>query len=181
MATLRLITESEFRASRYGQVADQVEGSLSDLIAQAEDHLEHVVDRSFASTSHVEILRPKGDLLFVRHRPIISLTTVKRRFDATYAWYSLDTGDFYIEGSGNEGVIRSLLGEVVDYEVEVTYVSGYAAIPWDVKAAVILQTVIFAYQDLEVYGSGDARTPGIVYLQDQVDRYMRPHRKVMVK
>lgn len=181
MAILHLITESEFRASRYGQVADQVEGSLSDLIAQAETHIEHTVDREFSQQTRTEIIRPNGALLFVRHRPIISITTVKRREDATQAWYTLTNSNFYLEGGGKEGIIRSLLGEVENYEAEVVYVSGYASIPWDIKAAVILQTVILAYQDLEVYGSGDAHTPGILYLQEQVDRYMRPYRKSMVK
>lgn len=174
MPTPRLITEQEFRTSRYAQVADQIEGRITDVIVQAEAHIERRLDRRLTVTSYTEFLRPAGESIFVRHRPIQSVTSVRRRFYYTDPWYVMDLTRF--ETFSKQGYIRSLENNISHgYEIEVTYTAGYTTIPDDIKAAVILQTVILAYQDLEVYGSGDAKNPGILYLQDQVTALLKPY------
>lgn len=174
MATPRLITEQEFRTSRYAQVADQIEGRITDVIVQAEAYIEHMLDRRLTVTSYTELIRPGGESIFVRHRPIQSVTSIRRRFAFTEPWYVMNLNRFEI--FDRQGYIRSLENNISrGYEIEVTYTAGYTTIPDDVKAAVILQTVILAYQDLEVYGSGDAKNPGILYLQEQVKALLKPY------
>jgi len=180
MPTPRLITEQEFRSSRYGQVADQVEGRLSDIIVQAEDYIERTLDRTLTVTTYTELHRPRLDRIFLHQRPIVSLITIRRRTNVRDPWVPLDLTTFELEEQGRIGVIRALIDNIAGYEVEVTYQAGFVTIPSDLKAAVILQTVIFAYQDLEVYGAGDGRPPGIRYLQDDVDRLLRPYSLVKI-
>lgn len=179
MATPRLITEQDFRTSRYAQVADQIEGRIADVIAQAEDFVEHLLDRRLTVQTYTEFSRPPGESIFVRHRPIQSVTRIRRRFYYTDPWYEMDVTRFEIASA--QGYIRSLENNISKgYEIEVTYTAGYPTIPADIKAAVILQTVILAYQDLEVYGSGDSKVPGILYLQGQVNGLLRPYQRLKV-
>lgn len=173
MATLRLITEQEFRTSRYAQVADQIEGRIADVIVQAETHIERTLDRTLSLATYTEVQRPQGSTLFLRNRPVQSVTTIKRRSSHTATWDTLNAAHFELHGAA--GYVVALSNNVRNYEVEVTYTAGYATIPDDIKAAVILQTVILAYQDLEVYGSGDAKKPGILYLQEQVEAMLKPY------
>lgn len=174
MATLRLITEQEFRTSRYAQVADQIEGRISDVIAQAEDYIESFLDRKLTVNTYTELHRPTGKTLFLRERPIQTVTTVKRRRDYLDTWETLSLSQFEIRKA--QGFITSFPDNIKDYEVEVVYTAGYPVIPDDVKGAVILQTVVLAYQDLEVYGAGDSKAPGILYLSDQVKYMLKPYR-----
>lgn len=174
MATLRLITEQEFRTSRYAQVADQIEGRISDVIAQAEDHIERVLDRKLKVQSYTELFTAQGQTLFLRERPVVSLTTVKRRSNYTASWETLSLSMLRLNDKA--GFVTALKdGLFRNYEVEVTYTAGFASIPEDIKGAVILQTVILAYQDLEVYGAGDSKNPGVLYLQGQVNGLLRPY------
>lgn len=174
MATLRLITEQEFRTSRYAQVADQIEGRITDVIAQAEDHIERVLDRRIKVQSYTELFTPHGQTLFLRERPVVSLTTVKRRSGYTAAWETLSLSTVRLhERAGYVTALKD--GLFRHQEVEVTYSAGFATIPEDIKGAVILQTVILAFQDLEVYGAGDSKNPGILYLQGQVNGLLRPY------
>jgi hypothetical protein len=180
MADLRLITLADFSTSRYQQVADSIDGDITDIIAQAEEYVEGLVDRRFSETTYTEYHFPRSEEIFLRNRPIITLTSVERRASYTDDWTSLDVDTFDIELDGKIGTIVTRYSDVAGYELKVVYTAGYAAIPADVKAAVILQTVIFAYQDLEVYGAGDAKKPGITYLQDQVDRYLCRYRQIKI-
>lgn len=173
MPTLRLITEQDFRTSRYSQVADQIEGRITDVIAQAETHIERKLDRTLSLATYTELHRPIGSTLFLRNRPVQTVTTVKRRLAHTVAWETLTAANF--EKHSAAGYLLALENNIKNYEVEVTYTAGYTSIPEDIKAAVILQTVVLAYQDLEVYGSGDAKNPGILYLQDQVHALLKPY------
>lgn len=173
-STLHLITELDFRSSRYAQVADQVEGDLSDIIAQAEAYIQRKVDRFIWKQTFIDYLKPLGTTLFLRSRPIISLTTIETRI-GTGTWTTRALPDFAIDGDGSSGMVYYSQGSLAGLEVRVTYDAGYEPVPPDVKAAVILQTVIFAYQDLEVYGAGDSKKPGILYLQDQVNDIIKPY------
>ena len=177
---LRLITNREFRPSRYGQLADNLEGDLDEIIAQAEDHIENYLDRRFAVTAYTEIHRPSGSRLFLRNRPITALTTVKRRMSHNESWTTLVNSDFEIEPNDAAGVLLSLEDEIAGFEVEVAYSAGYTTIPWDIKGAVLLQTAIFAYTDLEMYGQGDSKEPGLGYVQEDVYKKINGYRKKQV-
>jgi hypothetical protein len=37
---------------------------------------------------------------------------------------------------------------------------------------------LFAFQDLEFYGSGDAKAPGILYVEDQIQALLRPYQQM---
>lgn len=175
MATLRLITEQEFRTSRYAQVADQIEGRISDVIAQAENHIERTLDRSLKVQSYTELFAAPGQTLFLRERPVVSLTTVRRRSSYTASWETLSLATVRL--NDRAGYVSALKdGLFRQHEIEVTYTAGFTSIPEDIKGAVILQTVILAFQDLEVYGAGDSKNPGILYLQGQVNGLLRPYR-----
>lgn len=174
MATPRLITEQEFRTSRYAQIADQIEGRISDVIAQAEDHIEQMLDRKLTVTSYTELLRPVGNTLFLRERPVQTVTQIRRRHNYLDTWYVLPLSAFDIHKK--QGYIYSMADYIKQYEVEVSYTAGYTSIPEDIKGAIILQTVILSYQDLEVYGAGDSKSPGILYLQEQVYKLLKPYR-----
>ena len=177
--TLRLITETEFRTSRYAQLADQLEGNLTDVIARAEAHVERHVDRTLAKTSFTEYLRPPGALLFVRNYPIVTLTSVEVRSTPLSDWSALDLSEFRVQRNGETGIVESLTGLILNREVKIVYEAGYAtgSLPFDIREAVILQTAYFCYQDLEIYGAGDGKKPGITYLQDDVYKYLKPHRR----
>lgn len=178
MATLRLITETEFRQSRYNQIADQIEGRLSDLIAQAEDYIEAKLQRKLKTQTHIDLLTVKKETLFVKQYPITSITQVRTRPHYLDNWTIQSLSDFRI--SPYSTYIQDLAGNCAEKEAEVTYVAGFASIPWDIKNAVILQSVIFSYQDLEVYGAGDAKKPGILYLQEQVDDILCNYKRNLI-
>lgn len=174
MPTPRLITEQEFRTSRYAQVADQIEGRISDVIAQAEDYIESYLDRRLTVNTYTELHRPTGKTLFLRERPIQTVTNIRRRRNYTENWQNLPLNEFEIRKA--QGFVTSLAEYLREFEVEITYTAGYPVVPDDIKGAVILQTVVLAYQDLEVYGAGDSKTPGILYLSDQVKYMLKPYR-----
>ena len=164
---LRLITEGEFRSSRYGSLADQIEGRLSTLIEQAESYIESRVDRILSATEYTEYPDVGRVTLFMRQSPIISVEEI--RIDGRV----IDPTKYVIE-SGT-GTIQ------MDYEprgrVRVKYTAGYEPIPPIIKAATIQQTAYFAYQDFEIYGSGDGEPPGIIYFQEEVNKLIAPYKR----
>lgn len=176
MAVLRLISEQDFRTSRFGQLADQIEGNLSDVIAQAETHIERKLDRKLSVATYTEYFWPNGDTIFPRNRPITSVTSIRRRAYYTNAWTTLPLATFHV--NSESGWVRDLRGGyMVGWQVEITYSAGYSTMPDDIKAAVILQTALFAYQDLEIYGVGDSKAPGIRYMQDDLNMLIAPYQK----
>lgn len=208
MTTLRLITEQDFRTSRFGQLADQIDGDLSAVIAQAEAHVEHMLNRRLAEEEYTEVwsVPTWGDKVFVQQRPIVSVTSIQRRASFRNPWQSLDLTAFQVWKQ--QGYVRDLFGwptgvgyvgitlgtntpvtaagggvsRIGGYEVKIVYTAGYSpqTIPSDLKAAVIIQTALMIYQDLEIFGLGDSRSPGILYLQEWVDRYLKPYRKLVI-
>ena len=179
-ATPRLITNREFRTSRYGQLADQLEGDLDEIIAQAETLIERHLDRTLSSTTYTEIHRPKLDRLFLKERPIISVTSIERRLTNDAAWSALTVADFEVEPNGAAGVLLSLDDEIAGYEVRVVYLAGYSTIPWDIKSAVLQLTAYLCYQDFETFGQGDSKPPGITYLKSEAYKRVEPYKKVRV-
>lgn len=177
MATLRLITEQDFRTSRFGQLADQIEGSLSDVIAQAETHVERKLDRNLSVMTYVENYWPRQDTLFLKQRPLQEVLQIRRRAYYTNNWTVLPLETFFL--NHDSGYVRDMRGGyLIGWQVEVSYIAGYETIPDDIKSAVILQTALFAYQDLEIYGVGDSKAPGIRYMQDDLDMLLKPYTKL---
>lgn len=168
---LRLLTEGEFRASRYGSVADQIEGRLSNLIEQAESYIESQIDRVLSVEDYEESPEIGTVSLFLRQSPIVSVQEV------TINGVPVDPAQYYVEK--NMGIIE--LNSRPRGRVVVKYKAGYETIPPIIKTAVILQTALFAYQDFEMYGTGDGKPPGITYMQSDINKYIqRFKRKVLV-
>jgi len=180
MPSPTLITEQEFRASRYGQIAEQIEGRLSDIIVQAESHIESLLNRKIAESTYQEIVRPKSDAIFLRNWPITQITSIEKRKNYQDTWTTVPLSNFELDFNGKTGVVLCLSDDIADYEVRVTYKAGYQTIPGDIKAAVILMTAYLAYQDLELYGVGDGKPPGIMYFQNNIDRLIKPYKRALI-
>lgn len=177
MATTRLITESEFRSSRYGDLADQIDGRLSDVIAQAEDYIEARLNRKFTKQSYTEILPATGTKLFMRNRPIVSVEQVQRGYFGSFN-ETIDLAYFRINGSQTAieliGTYAYCPEQWKGFEYRVSYTAGYATVPYNVKAAVILQTALLAHTDFKLYGGDDGKKPSITYINDDIDRLLKP-------
>lgn len=180
MPTPRLITNRQFRTSKYGQLADQLDGDLDEIIVMAEARVESYLNRTIPATAYTEVHRPSGSRLFLRQYPIVSLTSVSRRTLPASAWVPLTLSNFEIEPNGANGVVLSLEDEIAGYDVQVAYTAGYATVPFDIQEAVILETALMCYLDLEMFGVGDSKPPGIMYVQKDIDRMLRPYQKKRV-
>lgn len=193
-----LITETEFRSSRYADVADNVV-QLSQIIAQAEDYVEQYLDRKIAKATYTETHYPTQKYLFPYQYPILSISSLKRRrfgemrqarddegnlrWDGTEpvmeeAWQELDLSN--IRYAHPEAPILEYVGypNLSGYEVEITYEAGYDPVPPTIKAAVIIQTVLLSTVDLSVFGSDDGKQPSYLYMQDEVYRYLQPYKRM---
>jgi hypothetical protein len=175
MATPQLVSVRDFTTSRYAQVAENTEGQLTDILARAEEHIQGRLGRRLLSQAWTEVFRAKSQFLFVKHRPITSVTSIRRRTSPFYEWTTVPIDHIIIEADA--GYIECV-EPVAGYHVEVMYTAGYPveAIPEDIKEAILMQAVLFSFQDLEVYGSGDAKAPGIQYFHSDIDRILRFHR-----
>jgi hypothetical protein len=172
MATL--ISFKEFATSNYADMADQVD-NIELVINQAEAAIKSQLSRDFSETDYEEIHYPKNDKIFLKERPIIAIDSISRRSSYLGAWVSTDLSSFRVNTS--TGVIRSLSQDLRGDEVRVLYSAGYTTVPDDIKAATILQTVILAFTDYEVFGAGDGKEPAIKHLQAAVDRLLQPYKK----
>jgi len=168
----RLITEGEFRSSQYGQLADQIEGRLSDIIERAESHIESYVDRKLSRQTYTELAEVGQRSIFLRELPIISVAKVEMRRASSTPWVEIPATEYTVLNA--IGVIDVIDVDLRDAKVRVTYDAGYDPIPAIIKAATILQTAYFGFQDFEIYGSGDGKPPGITYIQKDIYRYLEP-------
>lgn len=174
MAVPELVTVRDFTTSRYAQLAENAEGiSLADVLARAEATIQSRLGRKILNTTYTEVFRANSQTLFVRNRPITSVTSIKRRPNAFYGWETLNLSRIVVEAG--PGYIQCT-DTVWGYQVEVVYTAGYSAVPEDIKEAIIMQAVLLSYQDLEIYGSGDAKQPGIVYINQDIERLIAPYR-----
>ena len=172
MATPELVSVRDYTTSRYAQMAENTEGQLPDILARAEAAIQSRLGRQLGVKTYVERFRPTTNTLFVLNRPIISVTQIRRRPNALYAWEIMDLTHVSVNDP-NAGYIEcfpSYSSYVSGYDVEVTYTAGYTTLPEDLKESIIMQAVMFSYQDLEIYGSGDSRSPGVQYFYDDIDR-----------
>lgn len=174
MATPELVTVRDFSTSPYAQLADNLDTPLNDILVRAEGAIQKSLGQRIKDVSYTERFRAQGPTLFLRRRPITSVTSIKRRYSRNMSWDTLLVDDFYFES--DPGYIECYV-DMTGYETEVVYTAGYTTLPEDLKQAILLQAVMFAYQDLEVYGSGDGKTPGITYIQDAVKNLIMPYRQ----
>ena len=177
MATPEIVSVRDYATSRYAQVADNTEGSLSDILARAETTIQTRLGRRLPVTTYVERWKTQSNTLFVKNRPIVSVTQIRRRPNPVYGWELINLSYVTINDAG-PGYIECYpyyQSSVAGYEVEVTYTAGYAVIPEDLKEAIIMQAVMFSYQDLEVYGSGDSKAPGVQYFYEDIDRIIKKY------
>ena len=175
MAIPQLVTVRDFTTSRYAQIAENTEGQLTDILARAETAIQSRLGRRLLLQAYTESFRAKYQGFFVKHRPIVSVQQIRRRINVTYAWeiiaapqISIDAGPGYVES----------IDPIRGYEIEVTYTAGYALaeLPEDIKEAILMQAVLFSFQDLEIYGTGDAKAPGILYFHEDIDRILKPYK-----
>jgi hypothetical protein len=174
MAVPTLVTVRDFTTSRYAQLAENTEGQLTDILARAETAIQTRLQRPLAVTSYTEVFRAKTQVFFTKRRPIVSVTSLKRRANAYFAWETMNLSRLTVESG--PGYVESI-DPIALYEIEVVYTAGYATLPEDLKEAIIMQAVLFSTQDLEVYGSGDSRAPGyIVPMNADIDRLIAPYK-----
>lgn len=171
MAAPRLVTVRDFNTSRFAQLADTSTANIGDILARAEAAIESKLKRPLAPTSYTERFQPRSQVIYVKRRPIISVQSVTRSYSATAAGapvtdYRVNNAAGYIEFSFPiEGMY-----------VEIQYTAGFAEVPEDLKEAILIQAAYFAFQDLEIYGSGDAKAPGIRYLLEDINDIIKPYK-----
>lgn len=175
MAVPQIITIRDFTTSRYAQLVENIETPLNDILARAEAAIQSRIGMNLVPTTYTETWRTTSQTLFVRRRPIVSVTSVKRRDNILFGWTTLDLARTRIEPE--TGYIEVLYDQVKGYEVEVVYQAGMSAIPEDLREAILMQAVLFSFQDLEVYGTGDSRSPGIGYMDHDIERILNAYKR----
>ncbi len=169
-----LITIQEFATSVYADIADQVD-NIESIINQAEIHIQNELGRTFAVTSYDEIHYPRNTKIFLKERPITAVTSVQKRLRYDDAWETVSPSG--LRTNNETGIVTSLEDNLQGYEVRVVYTAGYSIVPADIKAAVIYQTVVLAFQDFEVYGAGDGKEPAIKHLKVTIDELLCPYKQ----
>lgn len=180
MATPTIVTVRDFTNSRYSQLAESADNlNIGDVLASAEAIIQTRIGRQVALTTYTEVIRnAQSNILFVKRRPITSVTTVRRKYPTPYSeWAALASERISFEPG--PGYIEILYDDVRGFDVEITYQSGFATadIPSEIREAIIIQAVLLATQDFEVYGTGDSKPPGYVaYMNQDIDRLLAPYR-----
>jgi len=174
MATPELVTVRDFSTSPYAQLADNLDTPLNDILVRAEGAVQKSLGQRIKDASYVERFKAQGSTIFLRKRPITSVTSIRRRYLRSMDWSNLLVDDYYFEAE--PGYIECYV-DLTGSELEVTYTAGYSTLPEDLRQAILMQAVMFAYQDLEVYGSGDSNAPGIGYIQEMVNKLIAPYRQ----
>lgn len=169
MATPRLVEVRDFTTSRFSQLADTSSANISDIIARAEKAVESKLKRPILPTTYTESHRPHGTKLYLRYRPVISVTSVTRSsgyFSSPVPTYTVDS---------NTGILHTPTPQD-GYILTVVYTAGFEEVPEDIKEAILMQTALMAFTDLEIYGSGDSKEPGILYMRDDIDELLKPYK-----
>jgi hypothetical protein len=175
MATPRILTVRDFNTSRFAQLADTSTANIGDILARAESAIEAKMKRPIVPTTFTERFRPTTNTIYLRNRPVISVQSVNRGYSP--ASVTVPVLDYYVNGTSGIIEFNSL---VIGFVVDVAYTAGFAIIPEDLKEAILIQAAYFAFQDLEIYGSGDAKSPGILYLLDDIKSLIAPYRQINI-
>lgn len=175
MATPRLISVRDFNTSRFAQLADTSAANISDIIARAETAIESQLKRPILPTTYTERYRPHSAIIYLEKRPLLSVTSVMRGLRPNALNITVVPQLYYINKErGTLEFETSLTGYIVD----ITYVAGFTTVPEDIKEAMLLKAALFAFTDLEVYGSGDAKEPGILYMNRDIDNLLMPYKQM---
>lgn len=174
-APLTLLTEAEFRQSKYGDAVVGV-ARPGTFIAQAEAYIQNYIDRKIAVAEYTEHHLLDQRFIFLRQYPILDIIGIRRRYSRTGTWETLDPTMSRVRYY-ELPVVEYLDSDMSGYEVEVVYEAGYDPVPEDIKQAVALQTALNASVDIEVYGVGDGKPPGIIYMQDVVHQLVKPYKR----
>lgn len=172
MATPRLVSVRDFNTSRFSQLADTSTANISDILARAEKAIESKLQRPIYPTQFTEQYRPLSTTIYLEKRPVLSIDSLTRKY--TQSGFSANVVDYYLDRTA--GYIES--GMFLGVFVNVTYTAGFVEVPEDLKEAILLQSALFAFQDLEIYGSGDAKEPGIRYIKDDIKDLLAPYQQV---
>lgn len=175
MATPRLVSVRDFNTSRFAQLADTSTANIGDILARAEAAIEAKLKRPLLPTVYSERFTPIQSTIYLKRRPIISVDSVNRGYSSIAV--NVPVTNFYVnKEAGYIEFYSSVVGNIVD----VTYTAGFTSVPEDLKEAILIQAAYFAFQDLEIYGSGDARAPGIRYLLEDINDLLRPYKQIHI-
>ena len=174
MADPRLVTVNDYTSSVYADLADQTDVLLSDILVAAEEEIERTIGYSLLAATYVETYKAKSQVLFVLHRPIQSVTLIRRRGSRLSAWYDIPSYNYIVEKGPAYIDIDSA---VTGWDVEVTYIAGFDETPASIKSAVILQAALNLTVDLELYGAGDSKEPGTAYMYNHIKRLIAPYKQ----
>jgi len=174
MATPRIVTNRDFNTSRFSQLADTSDVDINTVLAGAETAIESRLRRPIAPTQYVERYRPNDQMLYLRKRPVIDVVSIIRRYSPTSTAFS-EVTSYYLDAE--MGVIESN-ESLAGYVVDVTYTAGFEVVPEDIKQAILMQAALLMFQDFELYGSGDAKKPGIMYIADDIDVLLKPYKQI---
>lgn len=171
MATPRLVTVRDFNTSRFAQLADTSTANIGDILARAEAAIESKIKRPLAPTVYTERFQPMSQIIYVKRRPILSVQSVTRSYSPFGAGVPV-LGYHVNQPAGYLEFAYPIRGMIVD----ITYTAGFETVPEDLKEAILIQAAYLTFQDLEIYGSGDAKAPGIRYLLDDIEMLVEPYK-----
>ncbi len=164
MAAPRFITIAEFNQSRYAQVGEEL--NIADLLARAEAAVEAKLHYKIPRTTYTESWWPTSQTIYFRNRPLLDITAINRRTRFGDLWYPLDVAQ--LEVHENAGYAVAHRNTIIGYNIQAIYDAGLDPVPDDLKEAVLLQAVLLSFQDTEVYGAGDGKKPGILYMYEDL-------------
>lgn len=165
---MAILSVKEFNTSRFAQMADSSDASIVAVLERAEAAIKRKLQRPIEAEQFEEVFYPNGRTIYLRYRPIVSIDEVV--FAGPYPinpLYSVDTR------SGVLTLVRNPSGPIT-----VKYTAGWADPPADLKEAVAMQAVLFLYTDLEIYGVGDGKEPGIAYFKRDIEDLLKPYRQL---
>lgn len=174
MAIPELVTVRDLTTYRYADVTENLDTPIQDILSRAENAIQARLQRPLKIATFTERWRPTTNVGFVTKRPLRSITTFKRRVSHLHSWETVDPATVFI--SVEPGYFETYGFDIRGYEIEVTYTAGMfadgTALTGDVREAILLQAILFSYQDLEVFGTGDSRAPGIMYFAAQIQELL---------
>src|SRR5574338_871097 len=130
MAEPQLVSVRDFTTSRSGQIADNLDAPLNDVLARAEAAVQSYLGRTLAPTIFTEVGRASSSTIFTKNRPILSVTSLRQRAGILSTWLVLDS--LYITFEAGPGYIyHPYITE--GSLVEVVYSSGFDPLPEDIR------------------------------------------------
>lgn len=165
---MAILSVKEFNTSRFAQMADSSDASIVAVLARAEAAIKRQLQRPIDPEQFEEIFYPTNTTIYLRNRPVISIDEVE--FAGIQPFNPMYSINF------RTGMMK--LMRVPYSSVKIKYTAGFEEIPDDLKEAVAMQAVLFLYTDLEIYGVGDSKEPGIMYFKRDIEDLLRPYKQL---